>query len=271
MRKSIIQSLKGTSMVFSDVMRGCGLDPNHDTGPFLYHLSILSEAGIVEKKRSKYRLTSFGDTIATFIDSVGREGTFLLKAEKPDRGDETRMGRIEAKWLTQPEAQHGEYGILLGGPSKTPLGPEEVPSTSPEDRPKHKELRALTESLPRLEMPPAVFPGHVLGFEKSGVKLGSIQVHLCTGNEVGTRKVIAIARVLSIWVVDQDCQEIRETRASVLRQMMEEFTRQVKEHHVQTIVIERANADDEDLISLLKGLGYERYMTTYLMRTTIPQ
>ena len=100
-------------MIFSDVMRVCGLNPNHDTGPFFYHLSILSDAGIIEKIGSEYRLTSFGDTIASFIDSLRRESTFLLESEEPKKGGEPRMGKIEAKWLTQPEARHGEYGILL--------------------------------------------------------------------------------------------------------------------------------------------------------------
>ncbi len=268
-RKSIIQSLRGTSMIFSDIMRACGLNPNHDTGPFFYHLSMLSGAGMVEKKGNEYRLTSFGNTIAAFVESLHRESRFLLDSEEPEKGSGRRLGDIQAHWLAQQEAGHGEYGILWGGPRRPPLKPEETPYAAPEDKPKHEELWEWIESLPKLTSPPAGFSGYVLGFEKNGVKLGSIHARLSTGSEIGTRKVIAIAKILTISVLSQGCKEIKETRASVIRQMMEEFTRQAREHHVQTIVVERASAEDEDLINVLKELGYERYMTTYLMRTTI--
>ena len=267
-RKSVIMSLKGTSMTFSDVMRACGLNPNYDTGPFVYHLSVLSDSGIVEKKGNDYQLTRFGHTIATLVDSLEREGTFLLKTDKPEKGGE-EVEKITGKWLIQAEVRHGEYGILLGGPKKPPLKPEETPRTAPEDSPRLQELQAWIESLPKLEMPPPELFGHVLGFERNGVKLGSMHIRLATGAQKGTRKVIAIARILSIWVLPEGCGQIGEARGSVLRQMMEEFTRQAREHHVYTVLVDAINAEDEDLVNVLKQLGYERYLTTYMMRTTI--
>jgi len=80
---------------------------------------------------------------------------------------------------------------------------------------------------------------------------------------------MAIARILSIWVLADGYRQIGETKASALRQMMEEFTKQARDHHVQTILVDAINAEDEDLVNVLKQLGYERYLTTYMMRATI--
>lgn len=267
-RKAILQSLERTSLRFSDVMRACGLDPNHDTGPFFYHLSLLTDAGLVEKKDSEYRLTDLGGMGTTLINTLQRETKFLLEQEPIPQKGGGRMNNIQAKWLTKTEAQHGEYGILVGGPRRPPTGPE--PSAEPEDKPRHRELLAWRDSLPKIEIPAEVLSGHVLGFEKDGVKLGSIHVRFTTGSEVGTTRVISLAQILSINVLGQNCQRIRKTRTSVVRQMMEEFTKLAKEHNVHTIIVQRANAEDRDLVRVLKELSYERYMTTYLMRTTIP-
>lgn len=48
-------------MLFSDLMRACGLNPNSDTGTFSYHLSILLDSDIVVKKDNEYQLTDFGN------------------------------------------------------------------------------------------------------------------------------------------------------------------------------------------------------------------
>ncbi len=76
-RKMTIQSLEATSMIFSDVMRACGLDPNRDTGPFYYHLSMLTDVGLLEKTNDKYQLTDLGHTVATLINTLQRESQFL--------------------------------------------------------------------------------------------------------------------------------------------------------------------------------------------------
>lgn len=268
-RKSIIESLEETPMIFSDIMRACGLDPNHDTGPFYYHLSILIDAGLVEKGESQYHLTSLGGTVATLIGTLQRESGFLLEHEPlAERKGGKRLDKIEAKWLTQAEVQHGDYGFMMGGPRRPPREPE--PSTSPEDIPTHREMLAWKESLPKIEVPKKVlsdlFGVHVLGFEREGVKLGSMHVTFSTGSEVGTERVVSLAKIRSIHVLSRNCREVGETRASVLRRMMEEFTRLAREHGIQTIIVERANAEDEELMDVLKGLDFERYMTTYLMR-----
>ncbi len=268
-RKAILQSLEESSMIFSDVMRACGLNPNHDTGPFFYHLSLLTDAGLVEKRESEYSLTCLGSTVTTLINTLQRETEFLLGQEPmPERGGGKRMSDIQARWLGKTEAQHGEYGILLGGPRRPSAGPEA--SAKPEDKHKHKELVEWRESLPKIEIPVEVSSGHVLGFEKDGFKLGCIHVRFTTGSEIGTTRVVSLAQILSINVLGGNCQRIRSGRASVIRQMMEELTNLAREHNVHTIVVQRANADDKDLIRILKEMGYERYMTTYLMRSTIP-
>lgn len=221
-RKTIIQSLEGNSMNFSDVMRECGLNPNYDTGPFYYHLSRLIDSGLVEKADDEYGLTDMGSTASALINTLQRESEFLLETESIDgKNGEKGMNHIEARWLTQTEAQHGEYGILMGGPRKTPVKPK--PHTVPEDRAKNKALWEWRDSLPKIEAPLQAVPallGNVLGFEKDGIKLGSIHVRFNTGRQRGLARAIAMANVFSIHVLDQNCRRIGEARASVLRKMM---------------------------------------------------
>ncbi len=256
-RRSIVHSLKGTSMMFSELMRESGLNPNYDTGPFYYHLSILLDSCIIEKKGDEYRLTTFGDTIASFIDSLQRESAFLLKTEKPKIRGEKRMKEIEAKWLSQDDIKDGVYGIVAGPVEPRP---DEV---LPED----PQFNNWQETLPMLEMPPRSFFGHILGFEKDGAKLGSIHVRFCYRRKPEARG--ATAQILGIYTVDNNYRKIGLTRSSLLQHMMEEFLRQFKENHGQSVEIDIVNAEDEDLVNVLKKLGFERCLTTYMMRTTI--
>lgn len=47
------------------------------------------------------------------------------------------------------------------------------------------------------------------------------------------------------------------------------FLRQARDQKVQSVEIERVDADDEDLTMVLKELGFARYQTMYMMRRTI--
>jgi len=255
-RKSIIQSLEGTSMFFAEVMRASGLDPNFDTGPFSYHLSVLLDSRIVEKVDNMYQLTGFGNTIANIVGILKRESKFLLETDEVSKGGERMAGKIEYKWLCQADLL-GQYGLILGPPGSVP--PEKW------ERPEDKVFDGWEKELPQLDMPPPSFFGYVIGFEKDGIKLGSIRVRFSKKSLDGTRR----AEVLGIFTKDNDYREAGITRGSMLQKMIEEFLRQVKEHKTQSVELEKVDAEDEELVMVLKEFGFERYQTTYAMQKTI--
>jgi len=255
-RSYLILSLKGNSMVFSDLIRACGLNPNYDTGNFSYHLSVLLDSNIIIRKGNEYQLTNFGNNIADIIDSLQRESAFLLKGMEQNKGGERMTGKIDTRWLGQADLL-GQYGLIMG-----PLGPAPHEKwESPED----DIFDRWGRELPQLDMPPPSFFGHALGFEKDGIKLGSIHIRFNRKSMDRTRRV----EVLGIFTKDNDYRKVGITRSTLLRQMMEELLRQAEEHKVQSIEMEKVDAEDEDLTMVLKELGFERYQTTYKMRKAI--
>jgi hypothetical protein len=69
-RRGIISSLTYGQRAFSNLMLDCGLDPNSETGLFLYHLSKLVEGGFVEKGDGKYGLTQRGESTSRLLRSL---------------------------------------------------------------------------------------------------------------------------------------------------------------------------------------------------------
>jgi hypothetical protein len=260
----LIQSLKGNAMVFSDLMRACGLDPNFDTGNFSYHLSVLLDSNIVVKKENEYQLTTFGNTIANFLDSLQRESAFLLKTLEPRKGGEGMMANIEAGWLSQADMEDGSWWFYR--PMKSQfweMKKEELLPSEPADEP--HEFYNWERTLPQPNVPLPNFFGYFLGFKKDGIKLGAIHVRFCKRVATG----MTTAQILGLFTVDNNYRDTGISRISMFRQMMEEFLRQAKEHKTQSIEMEKVDAEDEDLTSVLKELGFERYQTTYMMQKII--
>jgi len=170
------------------------------------------------------------------------------------------MVDIEARWLSQDDSGSGMYGIIIGPSKLKPIPPEQ-----PEVEERLDEFRRWQRILPQLDVPPPSFIGHVLGFEKDSVKFGSMHVRFFTRQATG----MATAQILGIYTVDNNYRKVGITRSSMLRQMMEEFLRQAKEHKTQSVEIEKVDAEDEDLTMILKELDFARYQTTYAMRRTI--
>jgi len=227
-RMSIIQSLEDGPISFTEVMRASGLDPNFDTGPFTYHLSVLLDSRIVEKADNKYQLTSFGNTTANIIGSLERESRFLLKIDEVSEGGERMSGKIESRWLGITDL-NGQYGLILGVPL------EQAPYAR-EERPEDEVFDGWEKTLPQLDMPPPSYFGYVIGFEKNGIKLGSMHVRFSKKRLDGTRTV----EVLGMFTVDNNYRKIGETRALALRQMLEGFLIQAKGHKTQSITSKRS-------------------------------
>ena len=252
-RESIILSLKGAPMVYSDVMRACGLDPNYDTGPFNYHVSVLLDSNLIEKKTNKYHLSVLGETIASFVLSLRRESNFLLRTEK-HKEVRTRMGKIDTRWIGQQDLDKKEHGMIATSKHLQPI--DESPT---EERQGFYDWQGR---LPQLEMPPHSFFGHVSGFEENGVGLGSIHLRFFVRRATNT----ATAQVTDIFTVDNNYRKIGETRQSVLRQMIKELLGQLREHGVELVEVVRVYSGDQALVNVLKELTFERAATTYMMQ-----
>jgi hypothetical protein len=245
-------------MIYSEVMRTCGLDPNYDTGPFNYHISVLLDSNLIKKEQNRYQLTNLGEIIARFILTIQRECRFLLKTEK-EKEVKKQMEKIESKWLNQEDINKQEHGFIAG-PVKTPLVEKKEEYTQ-----ERQKFYNLQKKIPQLEVPPPSFFGHTIGYEKNAVKLGSIHLRF----HVRSATNIATAQILGIYTVDNNYKKIGETRQSLLRKMMNELLEQLQENGTEQVEIDRAYSEDQDLVNVLKDLDFKRISTSYLMRKTI--
>jgi len=96
-RKVAIESLRKGRMRFSQLLASCGLNYDHDTGHFYYHLSELMDKRIVKKVGDAYHLTEFGQKVARILDSLEKECSFLFL--EGNRGEEPRSERsLKTEW-----------------------------------------------------------------------------------------------------------------------------------------------------------------------------
>jgi predicted transcriptional regulator len=70
-RRRILHSLGSGEKSFSDLMRSVSMDPEHDTGPFLFHVHKLEEMGLVASKNGCYSLAGKGRQVSENISFVG--------------------------------------------------------------------------------------------------------------------------------------------------------------------------------------------------------
>ncbi len=71
-RRRVLLSLLQGGKSFSDLMRSVSMDPEHDTGPFLYHMHRLEEVGLVRGKDGVYSLTASGLEVAEALTVIRR-------------------------------------------------------------------------------------------------------------------------------------------------------------------------------------------------------
>jgi ribosomal protein S18 acetylase RimI-like enzyme len=86
-RRRILLSLIQGDKTFSDLMRSVSMDPEHQTGPFLYHVHRLEGAGLLKTLEGRYYLTKLGQEVAEDLGIVrhvleNRSGS----SENPDSG-----------------------------------------------------------------------------------------------------------------------------------------------------------------------------------------
>jgi len=79
LRMTVMEKLEAKPETFSGVMVLCGLDPNHSSGLFNYHLSELIRSEIVRKDGEVYCLTNFGLSILDALKGIELECSSLLR------------------------------------------------------------------------------------------------------------------------------------------------------------------------------------------------
>jgi len=101
LRMTVMEKLEDQPETFSGVMILCGLDPNHSSGLFNYHLTELIKSEIVQKGGEVYRLTDFGYSILDALKRIEfecssflteKEVTMMPKEVKKLKAEITRLG-----------------------------------------------------------------------------------------------------------------------------------------------------------------------------------
>lgn len=252
LRRSIISALRGSDRQFSDLMRTCGLDPDHDSGLFVYHLSQLIDLGLVERVGEGYRLTDFGERISELVSTVERESAFLIERIPKEKKEVTEVkGDISIEWFEFDKMV--QQGILYETEE------DFVPKMSQEQRriyevakqwPKaNKYLVALKDERPMAH----------LRIE--------LKYHITAECEKARRPVRAVKAVephLEIEDLGLRTTEAvdREKAVTALLEIVEDEGRDIG---VKKIWVYQVNADDKAVVSALKERGFQRFATTYIM------
>ena len=97
-RKAVVSALASEhrALRFSELMKASGLDPNFDTGQFMYHLSELMSRNIILKEEDGYKLTQFGFKIAKIMKTLEHECSFLFK-ERIQEGKKRMKNNFEVR------------------------------------------------------------------------------------------------------------------------------------------------------------------------------
>jgi len=232
-------------------MRMCGLDPDHDTGIFVYHLSQLMNLSIVERAGEGYRLTDSGGRIAELISAVERESAFLMERISKERKEvKSVSANINVRWM-ELEAMF-QKGILYNTEE------DFVPKMSEEQR----KLYEASKEWSRVKQ--------YLLASKEEKPLAHLKVELkyrITAEVEAPRSVKAVKsmephlEIEDIALLTTEATE-REKAVTVLLEVLEDEGNKVG---VKRIWVYKVNADDEAVVSALKERGFQRFATTYIM------
>jgi len=103
LRRDIAKSLEDGPGSYSAVMLTCGLDPNHDSGLFSYHLNELMKSRIVQRQTDRYELTDLGRQAlgmarsAEAMSHAGQPGGSPMNKKDSSKGSERRRAIDRAK------------------------------------------------------------------------------------------------------------------------------------------------------------------------------
>jgi len=125
-RRRILHSLKNGERSFSDLMRSVSMDPEHDTGPFLFHIHKLEEMGLVAGKNGRYSLVGRGEEVSENISFVGKrlKGVEEVSVKGLEIDLESVEPRIGDGWVRINKdisiRREEETGLVIGPPRSKP-------------------------------------------------------------------------------------------------------------------------------------------------------
>lgn len=247
-RKAAIDALGETRMRFSQLLTACGLSYDHDTGHFCYHLSELIEKRIVEKADDAYCLTELGLKIAEMLRSLEKEYVFLVGKERDEGGEALKEEEIALDWLDSQD-----FALRFGKDISDIEA--KLPQLEKEGLERFKEWSFPSESKryyhPRFLV--ARRGNNVLGFVET------------VGVVVASTAVAATARVLIKRLLVTSPASVHQ-RGLIAGLLVRELLRQAEEHGANSVEAIDISAEDEDLLTVFKRLGFERASVGYNLR-----
>lgn len=114
LRMTLIEKLEAQPETFSGILVLCGLDPNHSSGLFNYHLTELIRSEIVQKDGEVYRLTDFGFSILDALKKIEFECSSFLKDKEVSKLKEVEIAKPVGELLSAHDffsTEPGHYAI----------------------------------------------------------------------------------------------------------------------------------------------------------------
>jgi len=243
----------------------------HDAGQFWYHLSELTNKGMVEKVGETYRLTEFGSKIAEILCSLRKECSFLLM--KASKGGQERTGTLnpEMEWIehgkeirfekkTQKNKMKAAFYAGVGSLQEHVAG--ELP-----DGPERRKLVNFLEGFGSLK-------GYTLLAKDKDIPLGwaTTKCGISWGDQPDeeTREPKVFAKAF-IFVEDLAIMSWAKDRKGVALSLLKELLTKAQKTGADAIELAKINADDSEVIEALVDLGFERIGTNYSMNRTVQQ
>ena len=275
-RKATIQILASGEMGFSQLLAACGLDYDHDTGQFCYHLSELIRRGLVEKTNQNYRLTPLGSKVAGILEGLDKECSSLF-AETARRGEikmeerEMEGGEMQAEWVeygkeVQFEKRTEKGRMRADFHTRPALLRKRIAKELPEGTEKDKLLRFLdrTESwkgpmtvlIKDQDVPLAwaVVNSRIFWGDKPDKE---------TGKPRAFAKTSLRAENITIdpWT--------RTGRKQAALRLFDELLDKARQMGADTVQLTGVTSEDSSTIQALRELGFQRTATSYNMSKTL--
>jgi len=255
-RISVIETLEAQTLSFSDLMLACGLNPNFDTGQFCYHLSELTENGIVSKKADRYFLTDLGYRVTKVLKMMNSECSLPPKHFNRSKVSKEvrKLEEWTTRWQTEEEGKKREGKILSFDIEKTE---DRIPL---EKQLKTEKFKKWTEKIP---VPSAYL------VERNGERLGELILDFRKQDVIELIKADKekIPRVVST-IHEVGALTFKEDRARVIKTMLDRFLAEAEENAAEVMRVEVPD-EDQAYLDALKDLGFEKLGTLHLMQKII--
>ncbi|MFB0523346.1 MAG: hypothetical protein ACETV1_06265 [Candidatus Bathyarchaeia archaeon] len=230
----------------------CGLDPDHDSGLFVYHLSQLIDSGIIKRRGEGYGLTNFGEKASELLLAVERESSFLLeRIHREEKEVKEVKEDIDVQWVGPDEMV--QRGVLYRTEE------DFVPKMSHEQR----QIYETAKKWPKSD--------RYLVASKEEKPLAHLRPELkyritaeCEKFPRPVKVVKAVEPQLEIEDIGLRTTEAVDRKNAVIA-LLEALEDESRNIGVKRIQVYKVNADDEAVVSALKERGFQRFATTYVM------